>query len=447
MTTLRQSLAGRAPEAPLWWTRSGWRTVGSVRTAVAERAPALPPGRIAVACADDEALALALLAAEGRCAAVLLVPAAWDQATLDRYRALAGVEALVTDRADLTGPVVVRWGDGAAGGARPAGAPARETRWILPTSGTTGAPRLVEHTLATLARTVRRDEEKGRELVWGLAYELARFAGWQVFLQAMLGGSRLAFVRRGTDVEAMVAALAAAEVNALSATPTLWRRMLMATDAGRLRPRVVTLGGEIADDGLLRRLATQFPAARLTHVYASTEAGVGFSVTDGRAGFPARFLDAPPAGVELRVDAEGTLWLRPGRVAPRFLGAGSGLVGADGWINSGDRVRREGDRCRFLGRANGAINVGGNKVYPEEVEACIRRVQGVRQVGVRARSNPLVGALVEACVCPEPGADRAGLRSAIVRTCRAALAAHQVPAVVTWVDEVAVSPAGKLARA
>jgi len=109
-------------------------------------------------------------------------------------------------------------------------------------------------------------------------------------------------------------------------------------------------------------------------------------------------------------------------------------------------VRREGERFRFLGRANGAINVGGNKVYPEEVEDCIRRVRGVRQVGVRARSNPLVGALVEACVQPEPDADRADLKAAIVRSCRATLAAHQVPAVVTWVDELVVNAAGKLLR-
>lgn len=446
MISVRQSLARRAAADPLWWTGSGWRTVGSVLATVAERAPALPPGRIAVACADDEALALALLAAEGRCEAVLLVPAAWDQATFDRYRKVAEVEALVTDRADLTGPAVLHWGAGPASGASGAGVPLRETRWILPTSGTTGAPKLVAHTLATLARTTRRDEAKGRELVWGLAYELARFAGWQVFLQALLGGSRLAFVRRGADVAALAAALVAAEVNAFSATPTLWRRMLMAAEAARLRLRVATLGGEIADAGLLRSLAARFPAARLAHVYASTEAGVGFSVTDGHAGFPARFLDAPPAGVALKVDADGTLWLRPGRAAQCFLGDGGELVGAGGWINSGDRVRREGERFRFLGRANGAINVGGNKVYPEEVEDCIRRVRGVRQVGVRARSNPLVGALVEACVLPEPDADRADLKAAIVRSCRATLAAYQVPAVVTWVDGLAVNAAGKLLR-
>ena len=446
MISLRQSLAARTATAPLWRYGDVWRTVGEVLATAADFAGTLPPGRIALAFADDEALARAMLAAEGRCESVLLVPSSWNQALLERYLPIAGAELLVTDRADLTGPMVLRVGAGQASATPTNPTGPGETRWIIPTSGTTGEPKLVEHSLATLARTVRTDQAKGRDLTWGLVYELARFAGLQVFFQAVLGGSKLAFVRREAGIEALAADLAAARCNALSATPTLWRRLLMAPVADGLSLRLVTLGGEIADQAILTLLTSRYPAARVLHIYASTEAGVGFSVTDGRAGFPLSFLQDPPRGIELKVDLTGMLWVRPALVGQRFLGGAQALQSLDGWINTGDQVRLEQDRWIFLGRANGAINVGGNKVFPEEVEDCIRSVSGVRHVGVRARSNPLVGSLVEAFVQPDPAFDRSILKTAIVKSCRATLAPYKVPAVVTWVDDVPMNAAGKLAR-
>lgn len=444
--SLRKALAARVATDPLWRTGAEWKSVFEVLTAAADLAGALCTARIALACANDESFALGMLAAEGCCESVLLVPSSWDQALLDRYRLLAGVELLVTDRADLVAPKMLRLGVGFERSVRGSTASRVETRWIIPTSGTTGQPKLVEHRLATLARTVRTDSFKGRELVWGLVYEPARFAGLQVFLQAMLGGSRLVFVRREAGIETLVGDLAAAGCNALSATPTLWRRILMAPTGVALSLKLVTLGGEIADQAILSALAARFPAAKVVHIYASTEAGVGFSVGDGRAGFPADYLRQAPGGTELKVERDGLLWMRPALKGQRYLGGLDALMAEDGWINTGDHVRRVGDRVLFLGRANGTINVGGNKVFPEEVEDCIRAVRGVRHVGVRARSNPLVGSLVEALVLPESGADRAVLKSAIVQSCRGSLAPYKVPAVVTWVDEVAMTAAGKLMR-
>jgi acyl-CoA synthetase (AMP-forming)/AMP-acid ligase II len=448
MRKLGQTLAERPDVEPLWRARAGWRTVGAVRSAVATLASQIASPRIALAFGDDESLAIGLLAAESRCEVALLVPASWDQAAVDRYLPRTGIDVLVTDRTDLVYRTVVRPTSLAADMPDRAvtAATGHGMRWIIPTSGTTGEPKLVEHEFTSLARTVKTDSRKGRELTWGLLYELARFAGLQVFLQAVLGGSKLAFVNRAAGIEALIAELSATGCNALSATPTLWRRLMMAPAAEQLPLRLITLGGEIADQAILTLLTLRYPSAKLVHIYASTEAGVGFSVTDGKAGFPAEFLELSPGGVQLKVGPEGDLWVRPVGAAQRFVGAEIELVGQDGWINSGDRVKREGDRYHFLGRANGSINVGGNKVFPEEVEDCIRSVAGVLLVSVRARSNPITGSLVEARVKSAPAFDRGLLKDQIVKSCRASLAPYKVPALVTWVDDIAVTSAGKVAR-
>jgi acyl-CoA synthetase (AMP-forming)/AMP-acid ligase II len=446
MTTLCQALLRRAADEILWIGAGGACSVRTARARAAALARRLPGGCLALAFSDDERLAVALLAAEGNGAKMLLVPASWDQAVYADYARRAGVDALVTDRPEFFAEGVVAVTAWAEGDDHSEDAPAAGARWIIPTSGTTGLPKLVEHDLESLARTVKTDPAKGAALTWGLVYELARFAGLQVFLQALLGGSRIVFVDRAAPMDRIAASLAYAGCNALSATPTFWRMLSMTPGAGLLPMRLITLGGESADALVLRKLRALFPEAKIVHIYASTEAGVGFSVTDGAAGFPAAYLDRPPPGINLQVDPEGMLWLRPGRASARFIGESAALAGADGWIRTGDLVRREGDRFVFLGRANGAINVGGNKVFPEEVEDCIRAVEGVAMALVRARPNPIIGSVVEARVQPASGCDRDTLKQRILQACRDSLAAYKVPALITWVDGLAVGGTGKLIR-
>ena len=81
------------------------------------------------------------------------------------------------------------------------------------------------------------------------------------------------------------------------------------------------------------------------------------------------------------------------------------MADEQGFVDTGDVVERRGDRYYFLGRRNGVINVGGMKVYPEEVEAVINRHPAVRMSRVRSRKNPIIGALVAAEIVLKEGHD------------------------------------------
>src|SRR5439155_669010 len=74
------------------------------------------------------------------------------------------------------------------------------------------------------------------------------------------------------------------------------------------------------------------------------------------------------------------------------------LVDADGFVDTADMLERRGDRYYFVGRRDGIINVGGQKVHPEEVEAIINGHPRVRMSLVRTRKSPITGALVVADV-------------------------------------------------
>ena len=212
------------------------------------------------------------------------------------------------------------------------------------------------------------------------------------------------------------------------------------------------MSGEIADQGILNALRSFYPQASIGHAFASTEAGVGFEVDDGLEGFPASMVGLK-GNVEIKVDA-GSLRIRSARNAVRYLGEESStLTDQEGFVDTGDMVERRGDRYYFLGRRSGLINVGGLKVYPEEVEAAINRHPAVRMSMVRSRRSPITGSLVAADVVlkGEPdssgaGGEMADVRREILQVCHASLAPHKIPATIRFVPALEMAAAGKLAR-
>jgi acyl-CoA synthetase (AMP-forming)/AMP-acid ligase II len=238
----------------------------------------------------------------------------------------------------------------------------------------------------------------------------------------------------------------ASGVTHISGTPSHWRRALMSPSAPAMAPAYVRLSGEVADQGILDHLQRAYPGSSVAHAFASTEAGVGFDVRDGLAGFPAAYIGAPGAKAELLVQ-EGTLRIRSSRTASCYLHApGQALGDTDGFVDTGDLVERRGDRFYFIGRREGVINVGGQKVHPEEVEAVLNQHPDIRMSRVWARSSPITGAVVAADIVIRAPADFAATRSAVLESCRRTLSPHKVPVAIRQVPSLAIAASGKLVR-
>jgi acyl-CoA synthetase (AMP-forming)/AMP-acid ligase II len=287
--------------------------------------------------------------------------------------------------------------------------------------------------------------------LWGTFYDIRRYGGLQILLRALLGGGSMLLSSARESASDFLLRAAARGVTHLLGTPTHWRNALMSPSARRLALQYVRLSGEIADQAVLDHLRAFYPAAAIVHAFASTEAGVGFEVGDALAGFPASLIGRDGAGVEMKVK-DGSLRIRSARTAARYLGSRSEtLPDADGFVDTGDIVELRGERYYFVGRRDGVINVGGQKVHPEEVEAVINSHPQVRISQVRAKKNAIMGALVVADVVlnGETGAANArgkGLEHAILEHCRAALPRHKVPAAINFVSSLAVAPTGKIVR-
>src|ERR1700742_3091478 len=318
------------------------------------------------------------------------------------------------------------------------------------TSGTSGVPKIVGHTLEALTGAIVADVGAARSnaAVWATFYDIRRYGGLQIFLRAIVGGGSMVLSSAGEGLADHVARLQGRGVTHISGTPSHWRKLLMSGSVAGFTPRYVRLSGEVADQAVLDGLPAAFPDASIGHAYASTEAGVGFAVNDGREGFPAEIVGNNRDGVEMKVE-DGSLRIRSKRTAHAYVGRNAAaLTDSDGFVDTGDMVELRDDRYYFVGRRGGIINIGGLKVHPEEIEAVINRHVAVRMSRAKSRLSPITGAIVVADVILTAGsADRAKeIRDEILGNCRASLASHKVPAVIRFVEALDVTPAGKLAR-
>ena len=404
---------------------------------------------------DQLTTALALIELDGIARRLVLCPPDLRFEHLPYIIATAAVDALVSDRAVHE---IANAGVECVVMCSPRIAPVdsdrsgrHQTEWILFSSGTTGLPKMVLHTLSTLAGAIERGSTAS--VLWSTFYDIRRYGGLQIFLRALLGGGSLVLSSSQESTGDFLVRAGAQGITHISGTPSHWRRALSSPSAHKIAPQYVRLSGEIADQAILDGLRALYPDARIAHAFASTEAGVAFEVGDGRAGFPASLIGQPTASVKMKIE-DGSLRIRSARNAIRYLGSASEpLADTDGFVDTRDMVELRGDRYYFVGRRDGIINVGGLKVHPEEVEAVINRHPRVQMSRARARKSPFTGAIVVADVVVKCELGRVdatagieALKSEILETCHRALAPHKVPAAIYVVPSLNVAASGKLAR-
>ena len=307
------------------------------------------------------------------------------------------------------------------------------TEWVVYTSGTTGIPKPNVHSLAGLARTVKLNSGT-TELIWGMFYSPTRMAGIQVLMQALSTLSTIIAPPLENSLQSKISFLHRHNCNAISATPTMWRQILQTESSLNLKLKQITIGGEISDQKLLDKLSEQFPNARITQIYATTELGTIFTVNDCKVGFPLSFLNDSRKGVALEI--------RNNILYAKLISANGKFKG---YVSTHDEVNIEGDRVMFLGRNSGVINVGGTKVWPEQVERLIRKHPEVLDVVVQAKSSEFSGKILLAQVVAKSPQNKELPRE--IRTwLKTRLSGPFIPAIIKIVDKLTLTDNGKINR-
>ena len=243
----------------LWGTKNAAALSDLVRgTSLGGRLPELFGRSVLLAVRDQLAAALAIIELDGVARRLILWPPDLSTEHLPEVIGKAGVDAIISDRdsRDIDGlgislQVPIR---SALTPAENVGLDRHATEWVLLTSGTTGAPKMLGHSLAGLAAAIKGGQHQGTDVVWGTFYDIRRYGGLQIFLRALLGRGSLVLSSAGEPPTDHLLRLAAHSVTHLTGTPSHWRRALMSPPARALTPRYVRLSGEIADQAILNTL-------------------------------------------------------------------------------------------------------------------------------------------------------------------------------------------------
>ncbi len=287
--------------------------------------------------------------------------------------------------------------------------------WLL-TSGSTGRPKRVAHTLDSLA-TVGGAQPPRR---WLCPYSPGTYAWWQVMTLVATAPGQDVVVVDPHDLDAWPEAALEHGVTAASGTPTFWRQSIMrsADTLRRLPLEQVTLGGEPVDQAILDQVREVFPAARVSWIYASSEAGASIVVHDGVAGFPLEWVGRrTPGRVAIEIEGEELVLTSP-----------HGAEGLTGPLRTGDRVEVADGRVRIVGRIDrDEINVGGTKISAGVVRETLLAHPDVRWAAVRGRTAPMVGSVVVAEVVLHDTADETTAGQALRDWCADRLPDAAVP--------------------
>ncbi|HEX8030113.1 MAG TPA: fatty acid--CoA ligase family protein, partial [Vicinamibacterales bacterium] len=299
---------------------------------------------------------------------------------------------------------------------------------VLFSSASTGTHKAAVHDLSRLLEKFATPRRPWRTVMF---LQLDHIGGINTLLYALANGGTVV-VARQRHPDDVAATIAKHGVELLPTSPSFLNLLLMsgAIDRHDLSSlRLITYGTEPMPVSTLQRATRALPHATFQQTYGLTEVGILRSksrdseslwVRVGGEGFETKVLD-------------GRLWIRARSGMLGYLNAPSPFD-ADGFLDTGDRVEVDGEWMRILGRESEIINVGGNKVYPAEVEAVILELDGVVDAIVAGEPHPLTGAVVTTTVVLRSPESLADFKVRLRSHCIERLAAFKIPVRVRIVE-------------
>jgi long-chain acyl-CoA synthetase len=297
------------------------------------------------------------------------------------------------------------------------------------TSGSTGRPKAVVHDFSRLIEKFRK-VRPAMVMVNFLLFD--HWGGINTLLGALSSGTMIVLPEDRSPDE-ICKLIERYRIELLPATPTFLNMLLISraferADLSSLK--LITYGAEPMPESTLRRLREVFPKIELRQTYGMIELGVMRAKSKSSDSL---WVKLGGEGYQLRV-TDGILQIKADAAMLGYLNAPSPFT-ADGYFITGDRVEQQGEYLKILGRDSDLINVGGQKVYPAEVETVILEMPEVRDAVVYGESHILTGKIVCADVIAADDVDATALRQKIKLHCASKLQPFMVPVRINFPKE------------
>ena len=387
----------------------------------------LESGTVAAVQADfsPNAIALMLALIETGCIAVPLTSSVAARRT--EFMAIAGVEALIEfDRKDQLKLTALERSQPheLIRRLRERGHPGL----ILFSSGSTGKSKAALHDVVGILSKFKVPRHARRAITF-LLYD--HIGGFNTMLYQLSNGGCIVTVQE-RDPDSVLRAIQQHKVELLPTSPTFMNLVLLSEAYRRYdlsSLKTVTYGTEPMPESTLRRFNQVLPDIQLQQTYGLSEIGILRSKSRSSDSL---WVKLGGEGFQTRV-VNGVLQVKAESAMLGYLNAPSPFTD-DGWFNTGDKVEVDGDYFRILGRQSDIINVGGQKVYPAQVESVVQEMAEVVEVSVYGEKNAIMGQIPCAAIRLRQSRDAAEFHRELRRFCRSRLQEFQIPVRVRLVQ-------------
>jgi len=292
---------------------------------------------------------------------------------------------------------------------------------VLFTSGTSGDPKAAVHDFFALLEKFKTRRKALRTLNFLL---FDHWGGLNTMFHILSNGGTV-IATRDRNPENVCKLIKLHQIELLPASPTFLNLMLLSKayenyDLSSLK--IISYGTEPMPESTLKRLKRIFPDVKLLQTYGLIELGVMRSKSEKDDSL---WVKVGGDGYTTRI-IEGILQIKADSAMLGYLNAPSPFT-KDGYFITGDKVLQKGEYIKILGRESEIINVGGQKVYPQEVENIIQGIDNVAEVTVYGEKNMITGNIVCANIRLISDEDNKLFISRLKKSCRRLLQSFQVP--------------------
>jgi long-chain acyl-CoA synthetase len=299
---------------------------------------------------------------------------------------------------------------------------------VLFSSGSTGKHKAAVHDLSALLKKFTVPRHCYRTLVF---LQLDHIGGVNTLFYT-LSNAGAVVVSEGRTPRQVCEAIAMHRVELLPTSPTFLNLLLLSEEQQRhdlSSLKLVTYGTEPMPERTLTKVHAAFPEVKLLQTYGLSELGILRSQSRGNGSL---WMRVGGEGFETKI-VDGRLFIRASSAMLGYLNAPNPFD-ADGFFDTGDLAEVDGEWIRILGRKSEIINVGGNKVFPLEVENALLDLPNVEDVAVCGEPNPITGQVVVATVRLSEPEEAGAFKTRMKRFCADKLASYKIPAKVRFVD-------------
>ena len=300
---------------------------------------------------------------------------------------------------------------------------------ILFTSGTSGEPKAAVHDFLALLDKFKKRRRSLRILNFLL---FDHWGGLNTVFHT-LSNAGVVITLRDRSPDGICRTIEKHRIEVLPTSPTFLNLLLIHEAYKRYdlsSLKIISYGTEPMPLSTLKIMKSLFPRVKLQQTYGLIELGVMRSKSKSDDSL---WVKVGGEGFQTRV-VDGILQIKAGSAMLGYLNAPSPFT-EDGWFNTGDSVEVDGEYIKILGRQSEIINVGGEKVYPAEVENVIQGLDNVAEVTVYGEKNPITGNIVCANVTLRHHEDVKKFVLRLNQACRERLEEYKVPIKVNVVKE------------